>query len=165
MRWRHVCTGLLFLLASCGGDNLLENSDSLSADEQRYADEIATTAADQGFTVEESKCMGGQLVRAFGLSRAKQLDLAGEDTPAMKRADAEKSIGILDDCANLRLVIVREAQQDLKLSDEQVTRCAQLLDQSKVREMFVQAQMNQEVPDDLSQDLQKDLLAALARCR
>ena len=167
MRWINLSACVLLVAAvGCGGGGSSDGDASrkLSADEQEYADEIAVVAGEEVVAPADAPCVGEGLVRAFGLKRAKELSLAEKNSADLSRSDAEKVIVVLDGCASLAELIVKEAQTSLGLSDAEVLRCAELLDRAKIRELMVRAQIDESTEAE-TKELQSDLLAALPRCK
>ena len=162
------------LLASCGDSSSTTGSSEspgpatvakLSADEKAYADKVAATATSQGFTSEQGACVGTQIVKAFGLARATQLSFADENTPTLSQADAEKSVDVLDMCVNLAEFIVRSAQANAGLTDAEIAPCARLLDNAKLRTLFVGVEMTHQTDQAAQAAVQADLNSVIARCK
>ncbi len=116
----------------CGSGN------ALSPDEIDYAASIAAGAnGGLGFSADEANCVGLELVKVFGLARAKELRLAENESVVLSRKDATSAVDAMAKCADLKLVTVRFAKDTLGLTDAQVGVCAAALDKDKVREVFI----------------------------
>ena len=157
----------LALLVSCGDDDVSpEFSPDLSVDEQAYADQIAAAQGANVFlTPGELKCVGQQSVKTFGLARAKELDLASRDTPALVQADAEKLADVIDYCVGLSGFVLRSAQSNLGLGTAQVEICASLMDKTKVRPLVLAALTHKVNKSAEEAAVQAEVTTVLARCR
>ena len=170
MRWGHVSVCVVVaVVAGCGGRGGDSPRDAggtraLTPEESEYADKVASANEDLG-SAAETRCVGQGIVRVFGLSRAKELELEDDNTPFLSRSDAENAIGVVDGCTSLAELLLAEGKDSLGLSDAEVVRCAQLLDRAKVREFFVKSRVEDGANADETRELQDDLIAALPRCK